>query len=101
MLGIVNPVAILLAVLVASMVMRTTSSQMLLRLAMIWLFLVALAHGVLVVDRALPGGWMWKLAEVAPAILLVAISLLRRESQRFGAYPWARGSGDSNGGGNP
>ena len=101
MLDAVNPVEILLAVLVASMVMRTTSSQRILRLAMLWLFLVVIAHGILVVERALPSGWMWKLAEVAPAILLWAISMLRRESQRFGAYPWARGSSGSNGGGNP
>ncbi len=98
MLDAVNPVEILLAVLVASMVMRTTSSQRILRLAMLWLFLVVIAHGILVVERALPSGWMWKLAEVAPAILLWAISMLRREPQRFGAYPWARGS---NAGGNP
>ena len=101
MLGVVNPVDIAFAVLFLSLAMRTTSSQMLLRLAMLWCALVMLAYGVLDVDRALPGGWMWKLAEVAPAILLLAISLLRRESQRFGAYPWARARSGSNGGGAP
>ena len=98
MLDAVNPVEIALSFIFVSLAMRTTSSQRILRLAMLWLFLVVIAHGILVVERALPSGWMWKLAEVAPAILLWAISMLRREPQRFGAYPWARGS---NAGENP
>ncbi|HUY11978.1 MAG TPA: hypothetical protein VMV73_06940 [Candidatus Dormibacteraeota bacterium] len=75
--------------------MRTTSSQWMLRLALLWLLLVVLARGILVVDRALPGGWAWKIAEVLPAVVLLALSLLRHEPQRFGAYPWARRNGSN------
>lgn len=103
MLDAVNPVEIALSFIFVSLAMRTTSSQSILRLAMLWLFLVVIAHGILVVERALPSGWMWWFAEVAPAILLWAISMLRREPQRFVAYPWARAgnSRGSNVGGNP
>uniref|UniRef100_E6Q7F8 Uncharacterized protein n=1 Tax=mine drainage metagenome TaxID=410659 RepID=E6Q7F8_9ZZZZ len=97
MFGGVNLLAILIAILLASMAMRTTSSQWMLRLALLWCMLVVLARGILIVDRTLPGGWTWKIVEILPAVVLLGISLLRREPQRFGAYPWARrnGSGDT------
>ena len=99
--GSVNIVEIAVAGALLSFAIRTTSSQWMLRLALLWLVVFALAHGIFVVDRTLPHGWVWKLVEISPALVFEAISLLRRESQRLDRYPWARGSSGSNGGGNP
>jgi len=97
MFGGVNLIAILIAIFLASMAMRTSSSQWMLRLALLWCTLVVLARGILVVDQALPGGWTWKIVEILPALVFLGLSLLRHEPQRFGAYPWARrnGSGET------
>ena len=73
--------------------MRTTASQWMLRVAILWCALVTLAWSIQGVDHALPTGWTWKVAEILPAIAFWALSLLRREPQRLGAYPWARGNG--------
>ncbi|MGC8486192.1 MAG: hypothetical protein ACP5O6_11280 [Candidatus Baltobacteraceae bacterium] len=93
----VNPIAILIAILFVSMAMRATSSQWLLRLALLWCVLVVLARGILVVDRVLPSGWTWKIVEILPALVFLVLSLLRREPQRFGAYPWTRSNGSGSG----
>ena|GEM_PF-2865245 len=97
MLDGVNLIALALALMLASMVIRTTSSQAMLRLALLWCILFILARGIFVVDRALPGGWTWKIVEILPAVVFLGISLLRREPQRFGAYPLARLNGNRSG----
>ena len=89
----VNPIAILIAILFASMAMRTSASQWMLRIAILWCALVVLARGIQGVDHALPTGWTWKVAEILPAVAFWGLSLLRREPKRLGAYPWARGNG--------
>ncbi len=95
----VNVLALALALMLASMLIRTTSSQAMLRLALLWCMLFILARGILAVDRALPGGWTWKIVEILPALVFLGLSLLRREPQRFDAYPWARRNGNDSGSG--
>ncbi len=90
MSGSVNLVEIAIAGAVLSFAIRTTSSQWMLRLALLWMVAFSLAHGILVIDRALPQGWIWMLVEGSPALALAAISLLRREPQRLDRFPWAR-----------
>ncbi len=90
MSGSVNLLEIAIAVSSLAFAIKTTSSQWMLRLALLWLVVFALAHGIFVVDRALPHGWKWKLVEIVPALVFEAISLLRREPQRLDRFPWAR-----------
>ncbi len=90
MSGSVNIVEIAFAGAFLWFVIQTTSSQWMLRLALLWMVAFSLAHGILVIDRALPQEWISMLVEGSPAFAFAAISLLRREPQRLDRFPWAR-----------